>query len=71
MDASRSSDDGQTPGSALGPAETGEDAARGATVSAPGTGGGRRTRRHLVRQVLAAVPVVVFAILLPVTILAT
>jgi hypothetical protein len=72
MSAAGSLGDRQAPDGAIGP---GEEVARpdagGAAVSAPGKHGERRTGWRRVRGVLAVVLVVLFAILLPVTILAT
>jgi hypothetical protein len=75
MSADRSLGDRRAPDDAIGPSEPGEEVARpdasGDAVSAPGKRGERRTGRRRVRGVLAVVLVVLFAILLPVTILAT
>ena len=76
MTAAGSPGDRQAPDGANGPPEPGEEVARpdvsgDAAVSAPGKHGERRTGRRRVRGVLAAVLVVLFAILLPVTITAT
>src|SRR5215470_5658871 len=73
MNAVGSPGDGHPPDSAIGSSATGEEAAGPAqadAVSAPGTDR-RRTGRKRIRRVLAVVLVVVFAILLPVTIIAT
>ena len=76
MSVDRSPGDRQAPDGATGPPEPGEEVARpdasgDAGVSAPGKHGERRTGRRRARGVLAVVLVVLFAILLPVTILAT
>ena len=73
MNAVGSPGDGHPPDSAIGSSATGEEAAGPAqadAVSAPGTDRRRRGRKRI-RRVLAVVLVVVFAILLPVTIIAT
>ena len=76
MSAAGSLGDRQAPPGATGLPEPGGEVARpdasgDAGASVPGKHGERRTGRRRVRGVLAAVLVVLFAILLPVTILAT
>src|SRR5215831_19011340 len=66
---------GQAPGNALGLPEAGEEATprpeRDAAVPAADKDGRQRTRGVRARRVVAVVLVIVFAVLLPVTILAT
>ena len=76
MSTDRSLSGRQAPDGAIGPAEPGEQVARpdasgDAAVSPPGKHEEPHTGRRRVRGVLAVVLVVLFAILLPVTILAT
>jgi hypothetical protein len=76
MSTNRSLGGRQAPNGATSLPEPGQEVARpdtggGASVSGPGQPGLRRAGRSRVRGVLAAVLVVVFAILLPVTLTAT
>ena len=76
MSADRSLSDRQAPDGAISPAEPEDEVARpdasgNAAVSPPGKHEEPSTRRRRARGVLAVVLVVLFAILLPVTILAT
>ena len=76
MSVDRSPGGGQAPNGATGPPEPGGEVARpdaggDAAVAAPGQHEERRTGRIRARGVLAAVLVILFAILLPVTLTAT
>jgi hypothetical protein len=72
MNTSGSSKGGPAPATTTGPVAPDEPGAEhDAAASAPGQGGRRRRARRRARGVLAVVLVVLFAILLPVTILST